>query len=448
MRTLPVGERALLIELDSAQETEAFHAELLRRRAAGELPGVREIVPAARTVLLDGLEQPAALAARLVTWTVPPLAPSPEAGVDIPVRYDGPDLAEVARRWDVEPAEVPRIVGGLEFRVAFCGFVPGFGYLTGLPDRLRLPRRATPRTSVPAGSVALADTYAGVYPRSSPGGWQADRIHRRGPVGPGPRACGPAGPRHAGAVHRGGPRMSLEVVRPGALTTVQDLGRPGYAHLGVPHSGALDRAAHRLANLLTGNAPEAATLETTLDGTAVRATADVTAAVTGAPCPVRIDGRPAAWGAPVLVPSGAVLDVGRAVGGVRSYVAFGGGIAVEPVLGSRSTDLLSGLGPAPLETGRRLPLGRAGALPGGVDALPLPAPPAELVLPLILGPRADRVTEAALRACRGPSTGCRWRATASGCAPRGRRWSAPAIPNCPARAWSWGLCRCRRTGCR
>ncbi|MFJ3711722.1 allophanate hydrolase subunit 1 [Streptomyces sp. NBC_01387] len=172
MRTLPVGERALLIELDSAQETEAFHAELLRRRAAGELPGVREIVPAARTVLLDGLEQPAALAARLVTWTVPPLAPSPEAGVDIPVRYDGPDLAEVARRWDVEPAEVPRIVGGLEFRVAFCGFVPGFGYLTGLPDRLRLPRRATPRTSVPAGSVALADTYAGVYPRSSPGGWQ------------------------------------------------------------------------------------------------------------------------------------------------------------------------------------------------------------------------------------------------------------------------------------
>ncbi|WP_329164961.1 biotin-dependent carboxyltransferase family protein [Streptomyces sp. NBC_01387] len=195
--------------------------------------------------------------------------------------------------------------------------------------------------------------------------------------------------------------MSLEVVRPGALTTVQDLGRPGYAHLGVPHSGALDRAAHRLANLLTGNAPEAATLETTLDGTAVRATADVTAAVTGAPCPVRIDGRPAAWGAPVLVPSGAVLDVGRAVGGVRSYVAFGGGIAVEPVLGSRSTDLLSGLGPAPLETGRRLPLGRAGALPGGVDALPLPAPPAELVLPLILGPRADRVTEAALRGLPG-----------------------------------------------
>ncbi|MCX4727854.1 allophanate hydrolase subunit 1 [Streptomyces sp. NPDC090052] len=172
MRVLPVGEHALLVELESAPETEAFHAELLRRRDAGELPPVTEIVPAARTVLLDGLARPRELAARLTTWTVPPSAGTGGPEIEIAVRYDGPDLAEVADHWQVAPEDVPGIVGGLRFRVAFCGFVPGFGYLSGLPDRLRLPRRATPRTAVPAGSVALADTYAGIYPRSSPGGWQ------------------------------------------------------------------------------------------------------------------------------------------------------------------------------------------------------------------------------------------------------------------------------------
>ncbi|WP_406067824.1 biotin-dependent carboxyltransferase family protein [Streptomyces sp. NBC_01020] len=216
------------------------------------------------------------------------------------------------------------------------------------------------------------------------------------------RATGPgdpgAGVPDAGVPQAGVPE-ALEVVRAGALTTVQDLGRPGHAHLGVPRSGALDPAAHRLANLLAGNAAGAATLETTLDGTAVRVRTDVTAAVTGAPCPVRIDGRPAAWGAPVRVPAGAVLDVGGAVGGLRSYVAFGGGVVVRPVLGSRATDLLSGLGPAPLEAGQLLPLGVPGEPPPGqVDAVPLPAPPDELVLPLVLGPRADRFTDAALRA--------------------------------------------------
>jgi KipI family sensor histidine kinase inhibitor len=90
----------------------------------------------------------------------------------VAVRYDGPDLAEVARLWGVAPGEVPGIVGGTEFRVAFCGFAPGFGYLTGLPEHLHVPRRGTPRTAVPAGSLALAGEYAGVYPRSSPGGWQ------------------------------------------------------------------------------------------------------------------------------------------------------------------------------------------------------------------------------------------------------------------------------------
>ncbi|MDT0305881.1 biotin-dependent carboxyltransferase family protein [Streptomyces sp. DSM 44917] len=195
---------------------------------------------------------------------------------------------------------------------------------------------------------------------------------------------------------------ALTVVRAGALTTVQDAGRAGHAHLGVPRSGALDGPAHRLANRLVGNAPEAAALETTLDGCAVRLSAPATAAVTGAPCAVTVNGRPAAWGAPFRARAGAVVEVGRAARGVRSYLALSGGVAVEPVLGSRSTDLLSGLGPAPLAADAVLPLGPAAGAPAPVDAAPQPAPPAELVLRLRLGPRTDWFTAAALRTLAGP----------------------------------------------
>ncbi|WP_405832682.1 allophanate hydrolase subunit 1 [Streptomyces sp. NBC_01176] len=171
MRALPVGEHALLVEVASGEAAQALHAELLRRRADGSL-SVREIVPAARTVLLDGLDDPVRLASHLPTWEIPPLPARAEGAIEIPVRYDGPDLADVAARWGVTERLVPEIHAAAEFRVAFCGFAPGFGYLTGLPSRYDVPRRATPRTSVPAGSVALAGPYTGVYPRSSPGGWQ------------------------------------------------------------------------------------------------------------------------------------------------------------------------------------------------------------------------------------------------------------------------------------
>ncbi|MFB8395833.1 5-oxoprolinase subunit C family protein [Streptomyces yangpuensis] len=189
----------------------------------------------------------------------------------------------------------------------------------------------------------------------------------------------------------------LLVVRAGALTTVQDRGRPGYAHLGVPRSGALDTAAYALANRLLGNPPDAAVLETTLDGVTLRALAATVVAVTGAPCPVRVSGRPVAWGAPVGLPAGGELEVGRAESGVRGYVAVRGGLAVAPVLGSRSTDLLSGLGPAVLTAGTTLPVGPAGPDPvPGADAYGLPAAPSELVLPLRLGPRADWFTGGSL----------------------------------------------------
>ncbi|GGO96962.1 5-oxoprolinase subunit PxpB [Wenjunlia tyrosinilytica] len=166
------GSHALLVELESGEHAEAFHAEVLRRRDAGELPGVREIVPGARTVLLDGLDDPAALAGELPSWEVPRLEAGSGPLVEVPVRYDGADLAEVAALWGVAEEEVGRVHSGVEHHVAFCGFAPGFAYLTGLRAQYHMPRRSTPRTAVPAGSVALAGPYTGVYPRSSPGGWQ------------------------------------------------------------------------------------------------------------------------------------------------------------------------------------------------------------------------------------------------------------------------------------
>lgn len=169
---LPVGRHGLLVELAGAEEAEAFHAEVLRRRAAGVLPGITEVVPGARTVLLDGIAEPQRLAADLTHWEIPPLIRSTEAAVEIPVRYDGPDLADVAQLWGVSPEEVGRLHADTAFRVAFCGFAPGFGYLTGLPEKYHVPRRSDPRTRVPAGAVGLAGPYTGVYPRSSPGGWQ------------------------------------------------------------------------------------------------------------------------------------------------------------------------------------------------------------------------------------------------------------------------------------
>ncbi|MGA4843227.1 biotin-dependent carboxyltransferase family protein [Streptomyces sp. G45] len=190
---------------------------------------------------------------------------------------------------------------------------------------------------------------------------------------------------------------AVAVVRAGALTTVQDEGRLGHAHLGVPHSGALDRPAAALVNRLVGNSEDAAVLETTLNGCALRPRCPVTVAVGGAPCPVTVAGRPVAWGAAVRVPAGALLEVGAATWGVRSYVALGGGVAVDPVLGSRSTDLLSGLGPPPLVDGAVLPLGEPPAGPARVDVVPQPAPPHELVLRLAPGPRVDWFTGAALR---------------------------------------------------
>jgi biotin-dependent carboxylase-like uncharacterized protein len=190
----------------------------------------------------------------------------------------------------------------------------------------------------------------------------------------------------------------LVVLDPGPLTTVQDRGRPGWAHLGVPRSGALDGPAAALANRLVGNSVEAAVLETTLGGVSLQASTAMTLAVTGADAPVTVDGRSVAAREPVAVRSGQTLCVGPARTGLRSYVAAAGGIDVPAVLGSRSTDTLSGMGPAPLTKDQELPVGDPLGEPRGVDVSVV----RPLVPPTLLrfrpGPRADWFADEALEA--------------------------------------------------
>ncbi|HEY6748315.1 MAG TPA: biotin-dependent carboxyltransferase family protein [Mycobacteriales bacterium] len=181
----------------------------------------------------------------------------------------------------------------------------------------------------------------------------------------------------------------IEVLRPGPLTTVQDLGRPGYAHLGVGRSGAADRASLRLANRLVGNPEGAAGLEITLGGFVARFSARTVVALTGAPVPARLAGRTVAPYGPVEVRPGDELALGPPDRGTRTYVAVRGGLDVPVRFGSRSTDLLGGLGPPAVEAGTWLPIGTETAGFPTVDLAPVPQPPAELVLPVRAGPRAD-----------------------------------------------------------
>ena len=182
---------------------------------------------------------------------------------------------------------------------------------------------------------------------------------------------------------------SLTVLEPGPLATIQDRGRAGQAALGVPASGACDRASYSLANRLVGNPVGAATLEVTYGGLVVHADTDLVVAITGAPC----TGVP--LNAPTTLRAGQVLRLGAPSSGLRTYVAVRGGIDVPAVLGSRSTDLLSGLGPAPLVANQTLPVGSAVQPMPGVDLAPV-AHPADgnVVLRVTPGPRRDWFTDA------------------------------------------------------
>jgi biotin-dependent carboxylase-like uncharacterized protein len=189
----------------------------------------------------------------------------------------------------------------------------------------------------------------------------------------------------------------IEVEAPGPLTTVQDLGRPGLSALGVGRSGAADRGALRLANRLVGNPESAAALELTLGGLTARFWVTATIALTGAPCPVTVGGRQGFGNGPITVHAGERVQLGVPARGLRTYLAVRGGIDVPEVLGSRATDLLSGLGPEPLTAGARLPIGTSRGPWPGVDQAPVATLPDELVLHLLPGPRDDWFTPGARR---------------------------------------------------
>jgi KipI family sensor histidine kinase inhibitor len=163
-----VGATGLMIEVDDPL---AWFSALRQRRDAGEFAAT-EIIPGARTVLLDGVADPVTLAAAIPDWPAPSGLARRSRRVDVPVAFDGEDLSFVASHWDMTVNQAVARLAETVFTVAFCGFAPGFGYLTGGPATLHVPRHPEPRTSVPAGAVGLAGEFTGVYPRSSPGGWQ------------------------------------------------------------------------------------------------------------------------------------------------------------------------------------------------------------------------------------------------------------------------------------
>lgn len=418
-----VGRRALLV--DAGDEVPSV---LAARFAAGaDRRGCTpvDMVVGAATLLVIG-EGPSALAA--ITETLrelpagtgePGVGGDDASGIEIPVRYDGEDLDEVAGLVELTTAEVVALHGGALYRAAFMGFAPGFAYLAGLPDALVIGRRSQPRSVVPAGSVAIADTYSAVYPRSTPGGWHllgttdavlfnADRrppaLLRAGArvrfVAAGRGHRSPTAPVASTSAPRPGGEgeATIEVVDPGSLTTVQDRGRAGHAAEGVPPSGAADVLSAALANRLVGNDDDAAVLETTMTGPKLRLDCPEgtwrTVAVTGATATATVDGVGRGLNAPFDLGAGQVVAIGPAMAGLRSYVAVSGGLDVLAVLGSRSTDLLSGLGPEVLRAGDVMALGADDGRRPGVDVAPV-APMADLppVLAVRLGPRADWLTD-------------------------------------------------------
>ncbi len=415
---VPLGDTALLGPAGGPLQAAARAAAL--RRAPP--PGVRDVVAGRDAVLVEFDPERADVAA-LVRALV--ASPPRAAGPDRPARhhrleacFDGPDLDEVAERCGLDPGGVVERLCAVELAVTLLGFSPGFAYLESLPAPLdRVGRRDRPRPAVAPGSVALAAGRAAVYPSASPGGWHlvgrcpaplfdpgADppavlapgdtvRFEARPDVAPAPAGW----PRPA----RPGPG-ALVVADPGPRTAVQDGGRPGLAHLGVPGAGPADPVALALANRLVGNAPDSAALEVALAGPRLVAHVPLQAAVVGGGAAPTVAGRPVRAGHVVPLDPGQELAVGPLPGGARAVVALAGGVAGPAVLGSQATDALCGLGPGPLARGDALLLGPAPAdrgdhlsAGGAARAGPGAGP---VVLRVLPGPHPDRFTPGALAA--------------------------------------------------
>lgn len=444
MRVLPVDRSTVLVELPSLDEVLALQSRLME----APLQGIEELLPASRTLMLrfDPVRwSPERLTAALVDALSQrePAAPRRVAGplVEIPVRYDGEDLEEVARLSGLTVDEVIRRHQDSEFTVAFCGFAPGFAYMVGGDPALQVPRRSTPRARVPAGAVALGGVYCGVYPQATPGGWQligstpmamwdlgrdpparltpGTRVRFRA-IGEGESSATGVRPREAalqGATRPAPPAgAQLEVTAAMLPALLQDLGRPGHARLGVAPSGAADRDALQRANAAVGNPPGLPCLEITFGSAAFRCAAqgaeDLIVALAGAPVPLAVQRASreifeAAIGEPIALRPGDSVRLGYPARGLRTYLAVRGGFEAARVLGSASRDTLAALGPEPVVKGSMLAVGYASvslvsAAPAAECEEPrgaaqqLPASGETVVLDIRLGPRADWFTEEAV----------------------------------------------------
>lgn len=415
MRTIrSAGDRAVLVDLGGYDEVAAVARALTEHAVAG----VVEVLPAARTVLVR--IDPTRIdrsALRDAIDAAPTVSSGAVGGqlVEIEVRYDGEDLAEVADLAGISVDEVIERHSGATYVGAFSGFAPGFIYLIGGDPLLDVPRRATPRTRIPAGSVAIAGEFSGVYPRSSPGGWQllgrtparmwdvdrpqpalvrpGDRV-RFVPVDSLPDEPEPQtpAPSVSGA-------LVLEESRFPVL--VQDRGRPGLGASGVGTAGPMDRVAARLANDLVGNPADAAVLEVLAGGVRLAAADRVVVAVTGAPVPVTVErasGRLRAYfdQRPIGLDPGDAIEIGMPDGGLRNVIGVRGGVDVPEVLGSRAYDSLAGLGPAPLTAGSVVPTRPAGGLFVGASVPWSAPPPRERTIAVRLGPRDKWFTPEAI----------------------------------------------------
>lgn len=442
MRIRTASDHALLVEADDLDEA-------MRLNLAWEgIPGIVERIPGARTVLVrfDPLRVSASDLAAALAATPIDTAHLPGTGeVTVPVRYDGEDLEEAASLLGVTAEELVNRHLAAHWRVAFSGFAPGFGYVVSSDPLFDVPRRASPRTRVPAGSVALAGEFTGVYPRESPGGWQligrtdaamwdidrdppallspgtAVRFERvrdearldaarldgtGGSPEPARRAAPQPTPADAEGAGRGA-EAAVEVVRASLQLLVQDAGRSGYAALGVSASGVADRRAMRDANRAVGNTARAAVLES-VGGVVLRFRGAGVAAVTGASGALTLEEagggvRPVTHGEPFATVDGDELTLGHPERGLRYVIAVRGGVDAAPALGSRAADTLAGLGPLALTAGTVLPIGDAGrhAVDPSVVARELPAPGDLVDLEITLGPRDDWFTTAAVETLTG-----------------------------------------------
>lgn len=420
---VPFGDRALLVATGDVRGAHAVAAGIDARRAGADDPppdGIEEVVVGFDSVLVALAPGPEADdVAGVASWLDRVARESVETGpVDrgsathvLPVVFDGADLAEVAAAVGLPVGRVVDLVVAADLEVAFVGFSPGFPYLTGLPDPLAaLERRSTPRTAVPAGSVAVGGGFAAVYPRPTPGGWHLlgrtsvplfdPRRQPHARMAPGDRvrfvvadteAPGPQPAAGGRPLLDAGRAPHLEVLEPGLASAVQDAGRVGVAALGVPRAGAADPRSLALVNLLLGNGAGAAAVECTVSGPTVRVAGDGHLSVVGAAAgavAVSVDGRAVPDGTVVPVRDGQVVRVGRIVHGLRAYLGVAGGLATPSLFGSRGSDVLSGLGPGPLRTGDRLARGAPGRARGYLR-LPVADPgDGPVVLRVVPGPHA------------------------------------------------------------